>query len=472
MAGLFHRSLTQISHSQKPKYRCPRCKTQTCSLACYQRHQQRASCSGKRYPAAYVKKSQWATPTGIDHDYNYLKGVERTIDGASTNARQRGIGLETRSSKGVARAWNPESALSKYLRRNNITVEHAPIGMSRQRSNQTRTTKSGSIMWTVEFINQTGQHDIHHQCLESASLEDIYYGLQAEKRNAEKRRLNSHGKPQKNQHGVKRKRGHSQLESNRNPDEEIVRQEAESLQRIKSEEESNTVKSVFPEYPHLESFDHGSAGDAGTIADSASASHPKSHIEEDFTAGTAADNVPSDGQLRTLSEPASKRDTEDVEDDIASERSSSPVNIITDAANEQEAAKQLLAPNASQQTFSQQSCPEHGSEKHFYLLKPATTSASHVLIPLKPNASLTESLQNQTLQEYPTIYVLPDPLESLRSDFILETDYLEMVAKQDQHRQSQADQKDVDRKPQDEGQGDSALDANDILAMLRRDVTT
>ena len=83
--------LTSSSYTEKPKYRCPRCKTQTCSLACYKRHQQRASCNGQRDPAAYLKRSEWATPSGIDRDYNYLKSVERHVDSTGKEVRERGI---------------------------------------------------------------------------------------------------------------------------------------------------------------------------------------------------------------------------------------------------------------------------------------------------------------------------------------------------------------------------------------------
>lgn len=128
------------SYTQKPKYRCPGCRTQTCSLPCYKRHQQRASCNGKRDPTVFVKRSQLATPAGIDQDYNYLKSVERSIDHAARETSDRGVGVKT-NSKGSERALHPESLLNRYLISNRINIERAPKGMSRQKTNQTRFTK-------------------------------------------------------------------------------------------------------------------------------------------------------------------------------------------------------------------------------------------------------------------------------------------------------------------------------------------
>lgn len=128
------------SYVEKPKYRCPRCKTGTCSLPCYKRHQQRASCNGQRDPAEYLKKRELATPAGIDRDYNYLKSVERDIDNASRETYDRGIGYK-HVTKSFTRGMHPESKLQQYLGTHRITIARAPKGMSRQKTNQTRCTK-------------------------------------------------------------------------------------------------------------------------------------------------------------------------------------------------------------------------------------------------------------------------------------------------------------------------------------------
>lgn len=132
----------EISYENKPKYRCPRCQTKTCSLPCTQKHKQRASCNGVRNPAEYIKRSQLATPVGIDRDYNYLKSVERSIDVANRDSEARGVDVVERApTRSIARARHPESNLSKYLDENRIEIQNAPEGMSRRKANQTRSTK-------------------------------------------------------------------------------------------------------------------------------------------------------------------------------------------------------------------------------------------------------------------------------------------------------------------------------------------
>ncbi|SMR58806.1 unnamed protein product [Zymoseptoria tritici ST99CH_1E4] len=178
--------LCTICFTEKPKYRCPRCKTRTCSLPCYKRHQQRASCNGKRDEAVYVKKSELATPAGIDRDYNYLKSVERTIDHASREAQDRGVNGKD-ASKVFERGLHPESLLQRYLTMNRIAVNRAPRGMSRQKTNQTRSTKRQHVMWTVEWVDAHGDRDIQHNCLESSTVADAHQLMRLEKDTAERK---------------------------------------------------------------------------------------------------------------------------------------------------------------------------------------------------------------------------------------------------------------------------------------------
>ncbi|KAK8156888.1 hypothetical protein BC567DRAFT_212366 [Phyllosticta citribraziliensis] len=120
--------LCRICNRNPPKYRCPRDDVRTCSLPCVQRHRQWAQCNGKRDPAAYVKKSQLLTPAGVDRDYNFLTSLERSMQRADENAQR--IGLDQRPR-------NPQKLLH-YLAENRIVVDRAPVGMSRQTTNRTR----------------------------------------------------------------------------------------------------------------------------------------------------------------------------------------------------------------------------------------------------------------------------------------------------------------------------------------------
>lgn len=177
-------TLTQPSFTDKPKYVCPRDKVRTCSLACYKRHQQRASCNGQRDPTAYVKKNDLTTPAGIDHDFNFLSGIERTFDKAGKDLHDRGM----ESTSNVRKRWQSDGPLQRYIRENNIVVDRAPVGMSRQKTNQTRyLPKSKRIVWTVEWIDIDGikrLSEVH----EAATLGDSYAAMLAEREKESKKR--------------------------------------------------------------------------------------------------------------------------------------------------------------------------------------------------------------------------------------------------------------------------------------------
>lgn len=423
-----------------------------------------------------MKKSRWATPAGIDHDYNYLKNVERTIDDASQSAHQRGIGLETRTSKSTTRAWHPESALTRYLRQNHITVDHAPMGMSRQKTNQTRTTKSAKIVWTVEWINESGECDVQNDCVESASLEEIYSALRMAKRNAEKRRLSSRDKTHTNQRGVKRKHEQNNEETRQTLDERLQCQEEDFLQRIESGDHQHRLKSAKAEHDDGVHLQHQPAGDVEDASESACAlSLQRDAVTESVYA--PEDDIPSVKSVRTSAPSSLKPSTDYLEKDASSDGSSSPVQFILDVESEPAPLMQLETPVASQQATSPHNDLNQRPEHFFYLLKPGTKSASRVVIPLKSEASLTESLRHQILQEYPTIYVLPGPPDPLGAGFLLEKDYLKAIPTE---AEGIVNQPSVATKANGVALGvqrhnlvdhDGDLDAKSILAMLKRDIT-
>lgn len=117
--------------------------------------------------------------------------------------------------------------------------------------------------------------------------------------------------------------------------------------------------------------------------------------------------------------------------------------------------------------------------RFFYLLKAGTSSPCKVLIPLMPNCTLTESLQDQIVFEYPTYYVLPYSPEKLPPGFLTEHQYLKV-------RKCEEEELDEALVKAEEGgvlDGDGQtktgagttstgqVDANKILDMLKRDVT-
>lgn len=145
--------LCSICNTHNFKYCCPACSARTCSLPCYKRHQQWAQCSGKRDPTKFVKKSQLVTPAGIDHDFNFLSGIERDIQKAERTASATESPLD-------------DNAASRYgrisyhrLETAGVKVIRAPQGMSRQRENKSHVSRTKrankNIVWTVEWLDAT-----------------------------------------------------------------------------------------------------------------------------------------------------------------------------------------------------------------------------------------------------------------------------------------------------------------------------
>lgn len=80
-----------------------------------------------------------------------------------------------------------DSNFQKYLIEHNIEVQPAPRGMSRQKSNQTRTTNKNNTLWTVEWIDVAGVSNLRHDCMGSESIRDLHTAAKRALRQAEKR---------------------------------------------------------------------------------------------------------------------------------------------------------------------------------------------------------------------------------------------------------------------------------------------
>ncbi|KAF2131579.1 hypothetical protein P153DRAFT_429843 [Dothidotthia symphoricarpi CBS 119687] len=142
--------LCGICNIKTSKYKCPGCSARTCSLPCYKRHQQWAQCSGKRDPTKFVKKSQLATPAGIDHDFNFLTGIERDMAKAEKefNDQDPPRSLDRKHS---SRSSQPE--MVNLAAAVGVTLIRAPKGLSRQKENKThRVAKTKNVVWTIEWM--------------------------------------------------------------------------------------------------------------------------------------------------------------------------------------------------------------------------------------------------------------------------------------------------------------------------------
>lgn len=138
-----------------------------------------------------------ATPSGIDHDYNFISGIERAVIKTDEQLRAKNIGAgidRLRPNRhGQLGTYQPRSsddrsALARRLEERRVIVEKAPLGMSRQRSNRSRILKkwvtevapsstkantilSKQLLWTVEWL----MHD--DTCHLDEVLEDVPISL-------------------------------------------------------------------------------------------------------------------------------------------------------------------------------------------------------------------------------------------------------------------------------------------------------
>ncbi|KAF2719339.1 hypothetical protein K431DRAFT_296080 [Polychaeton citri CBS 116435] len=399
--------LCTICYTNAPKYRCPRCQTRTCSLPCYKRHQQRASCNGQRNPAAYVKKSQWQTPSGIDHDYNYLKSVERNLARAAEDTGDRKAATkesnnnsEGKHDRNVARAWREGSALQRYLHQNQIEVIKAPKGMSRQAANMTRVTNGQRILWTIEWMDETGKVvGKDDEAAAEGTISELWDAFITRTKNAERKRLLAENHAGSDNCGQRTKR--KRLSADR----------------------------------------------------TASQPAPRSH--ETTSQHTSNPEELAPGQLK-------------------------PQQAETAEETDQTSATKL--PTSDTPTLPPAEPTPSNPAKHFYLLKPRTSSKIPVLIPLTQTSKLTLSITGRTLLEFPTIYALEYPSSYLPSDFLLEQDYVKARKAEDQELDTmikvtrnhggvgRANGSWNETGKSEGGSQQQPLDQGAILEMLRRDV--
>ncbi|KAH0494408.1 hypothetical protein TgHK011_001028 [Trichoderma gracile] len=213
MADAVLTSLCGICHINTPKYKCPRCSIATCSLACITKHKSWSQCSGARDQTAYVAKSKLATPAGVDHDYNFLHGIEMASERAERvfvedkgiiqkdelrpltveevrwkvgrDGRRRKV-LVTRVLK-RGRERPMEKLLASKLRRQGTVLVSAPQGMTRHRENHTTVSRRpGKINWQVEWFTfersaATDSNEVHKSRALSKLMEDVplYKGYSA-----------------------------------------------------------------------------------------------------------------------------------------------------------------------------------------------------------------------------------------------------------------------------------------------------
>ncbi|KAJ4367299.1 Box C/D snoRNA accumulation [Neocucurbitaria cava] len=119
-----------------------------------------AQCSGQRDPTKFVKKSQLVTPAGIDHDFNFLTGIERNLEKAERTVNATSLGApsdpqpKSRNQPGGTPYGRLEAAAG-------VQIIRAPKGMSRQKENKSHpsSTKKAkqNVVWTIEWIDDANK---------------------------------------------------------------------------------------------------------------------------------------------------------------------------------------------------------------------------------------------------------------------------------------------------------------------------
>ncbi|PYH75749.1 hypothetical protein BO82DRAFT_437203 [Aspergillus uvarum CBS 121591] len=429
--------LCTICHLQPPKYRCPRCNTRTCSLPCTRRHKLWSQCSGVRDPAAYLRRSELATETAFDRDFNFITGIERSIERAGRDAENRGIrvdgdaagfvrdlavvGLDSLTSTGTGERLEGEggevggggggsvggkrkrggfvggpggpvgagagsgpakgeSGFLREVRNAGVKVIRAPRGMSRNKENGSRWfAKQHCLVWTVEWIGETGEKRTRN-CRDSVPIAISYdraFPLSREEREKEKEQEQTQTQNQE--------------------------QREDQAQPQQQELSSSTTENVAQQ-----------PQDTTTTAESSTAESTAAPITTDET------HPPT-------------------------------------TTSEQEETHAII--------------PHRNV--YFYLHRPRTATKQPVLIPLAPSMTLTAALRDHTVLEFPTIYVLADSPDALRAQgsdaqYLLEDEYIRTHAPVEEDSASPTESE-VDQ-PASAGFDLGNFDEKKVLEVLKKDL--
>ncbi|PMD35557.1 hypothetical protein L207DRAFT_516507 [Hyaloscypha variabilis F] len=189
-------SLCSICHIDPPKYTCPRCYVNTCSLKCSKRHKLWASCSGVRDPTVFKPMSELATPSGIDHDYNFLHAIEHRLE-RSEKLLVEDVDAISRSELKRARNGEDEEewkrkhekevrgevCVARTLREMKCNVITAPKGMRRNKENTSNWSKRhGTIHWQVEWLRGEAAERLLYRVLGKQAIGQAYDEICEEER--------------------------------------------------------------------------------------------------------------------------------------------------------------------------------------------------------------------------------------------------------------------------------------------------
>lgn len=390
-------SLCQICHIQPPKYTCPRCAQRTCSLSCSRRHKLWANCSGIRDPTVYKPISQVATPSGIDHDYNFLHGIEVGRERAVREVVERrglvsseelkraraGEGEDERIRRGRGgqrgrkhttgprgREARGEVPLRKAFAELEIRVRSAPKQMKRNMDNATNWSKNQKcVNWTVEWIRVRDgivSSRLLSKALDRHPLTSVYADLLEEER----------------------RKG-------------LTEEEKRQEKKRKAEE----IKAR---------------------------STKKAKVGLDYSSMPAAASVCLSCRPAMLQDPSTGT------------WSLQPISSIASAPENTLSASEEIHPPVL----------PSGNSLSFYLHRPCTPSSfPKVLIPIDPTQPLSQILRRRLILDFPTIYIF-DELRNgqLPDGFMFESEYMQAVG---EHATSEINEEDAETSSSGDGESDS-----------------
>ncbi|KAL5000757.1 hypothetical protein BDV10DRAFT_161310 [Aspergillus recurvatus] len=406
-------NLCAICHIQPPKYRCPRCSTRTCSLPCTRRHKLWSQCSGVRDPAAYLRRTELATESAFDRDFNFITSIERRLERAGRDVENRGVvidgrqgvrelgvvGLDEddlgqdnagdwrkrkRAGPGAGNGNGFEKGLAKgeagFLKRAaeaRVRVIKAPRGMSRAKMNGSRWhPKQKCLQWTIEWVTDDGTKRMN--CAETATVAEAYD--RAFPLTREERQLRAQESTSTSELGPA------------------------SAQESAKESAQDTGRDVEPD-KNAES------------TQSQPQPQPQPQPESDIPLS------------KSTSEPAQKPITA-ADSLLSNNQPTPPLDDTAPASKPTSTLPSTELPSAHRDVF-------------FYIHRPRAATKYPVLAPLSPESTLTTALQDRVVLEFPTIYILRSPLtpasgsarttgtepghpenSNSKSKFILEAEYL------------------------------------------------
>ncbi|MCJ1245499.1 hypothetical protein MMC30_002703 [Trapelia coarctata] len=359
-----------------------------------------------RDPAAYLKRSELATPKSFDQDFNFISGIERTIERADRNVTSRGVQL--RGDQQAGRRDGPvkgEVQLQRAIERGGVVIEKAPVGMSRNTTNKTSWNKSQQcISWTVEWVLDDGLRELG-TCLEKDVLSEAFRKQYEPSIPRFKRRKTKHSKGVDKAGAPKTDSG-EKLDGHVSPDPEPSPSSTVPLRHssLPPDMEDNKLD-AFKEN-RLEATDLENAG-PDAVSEEVSKQEPM-HLGAVAPATMIPE--PTEVEVKNL-------------ESIDSEPTDPVVTNLPPTIPSKQSAQIHPLEDATDPPSTPSNPPALTLHFYLHLPHPATPSSKPTILPLLPSSTLATALRNRIVREYPTIYVLKHPADDLSSaKFTLQTD--------------------------------------------------